>query len=179
MNKASKGFSLVELLVAIAILGILASVGLVHAGSDRDQLQLDTAARRLQLGLERGRSLARRQQRACGISLDAEGWLPSADDALPGELAACSGAGLALQEALEQGPIQLHTNLPPVLRIAANGLLIDGGTVVLSHGRLQRSRCLVVSLPLGISRLGLYDGAAPAGGEAPSSSRCRPDPGEA
>ena len=56
---------------------------------------------------------------------------------------------MALQEVLHQGPIQLHTNLPAVMRVSANGLLLDGGTTVLSHGRLDHTRCLVVSLPLG------------------------------
>ena len=70
---------------AVLVLGGLGFLGLglpetvpewgsdiVTGGSDRDQLQLDASARRLQSGLNRARSLARREQRACGVSLRAE-----------------------------------------------------------------------------------------------------------
>ena len=52
MRRASAGFSLVELMVTVAVVGIIASLALPNSASDRDQLQLDAAARRLQLGLE-------------------------------------------------------------------------------------------------------------------------------
>ena len=42
--------------------GILASIPIVTGGRDRDQLQLDASARRLQSGLDRARSIARREQ---------------------------------------------------------------------------------------------------------------------
>ena len=174
MRRASAGFSLVELMVTVAVVGIIASLALPNSASDRDQLQLDAAARRLQLGLERARLAARRTQQACGISLGSEAWLEPEQLDLPGELAPCSGVGLALQEVREQGLIRVQTNLPTVIRVSANGLLLDGGTTVLSHERLDRSLCLVVSLPLGVSRVGTYQGDLPALGEAPRSTLCRP-----
>ena len=174
MRRASAGFSLVELMVMVAVMGLIASLALFNTATDRDRLQLDAAARRLQLGLERARLVARRAQQACGISLGSESWLEPEQGALPGELVPCSGIGLALQEAFEQGPIRVHTNLPEVIRVSANGLLLDGGTTVLSHARLDRSRCFVVSLPLGVSRVGVYQADPPELGEAPRSTLCRP-----
>ena len=174
MRRASAGFSIVELMITVAVVGIIASLAVPSSTSDRDQLQLDAAARRFQLGLERARLVARRTQQACGISLGSEAWLEPEHQDLPGELAPCSGIGLALQEALEQGLIRVQTNLPTVIRVSANGLLLDGGTTVLSHERLDRSLCLVVSLPLGVSRVGTYQGDLPALGGAPRSSLCRP-----
>ncbi|WP_114994017.1 Tfp pilus assembly protein FimT/FimU [Synechococcus sp. UW179A] len=174
MNRVNAGFSLVELIVTVALLGIIASLVVPDAASDRDRLQLDAAARRLQLGLERARLAARRAQQACGISLARDSWEQPEQQQLPAALAPCSKVGLALQEAFEQGPILVHTNLPELIRVSANGLLLDGGTTVLSHERLDQSRCLVVSLPLGVSRVGTYQGDLPALGEAPRSTLCKP-----
>ena len=174
MKHSGAGFSLVELMVTVAVMGMIASLVVPNSRPDRDRLQLDAAARRLQLGLERARLAARRAQQACGISLGSEAWLEPEQQDLPGALAPCSGIGISLQEAFEQGPIQVHTNLPEVIRVSANGLLLDGGTTVLSHARVARSLCLVVSLPLGVSRIGTYQGDPPVMGASPRSTGCRP-----
>ena len=174
MRPASAGFSLVELMVTVAVGGIIASLAVPNSAADRDRLQLDATARRLQLGLERARLAARRAQQACGISLGSDAWEQPEQQHVPTALVSCSGVGLELQEAFEQGPMYVHTNLPDVIRVSANGLLLDGGTTVISHERVARSLCLVVSLPLGVSRVGVYQGDLPALGEAPRSTRCQP-----
>ncbi len=167
--------SLIEQLIVVSLFGMLASIPIVTGRSDRDQLQLDASARRLQSGLDRARSIARREQRACGVSLNEEGFTDPDEGSLPGSLPACPGIDMALQEAFEQGPIELNTNLPSVLRFAVNGLLLDGGIAVLRHQRLAKARCLVVSLPLGVSRIGSYQGPLPSDGGRLLSSRCLPD----
>ena len=174
MRRSNPGFSLVELMVTVAVVGIIASLVIPDSVSERDRLQLDAAARRLQLGLERARLAARRAQQACGISLGSDAWEQPEQQHVPAALVSCSGVGLALQEAFEQGPIRVHTNLPEVIRVSANGLLLDGGTTVLSHERVASSLCLVLSLPLGVSRIGTYQGDLPALGEAPRNTRCQP-----
>ena len=174
MRRSNAGFSLLELMVTIALVGIMASLSIPNSAAERDRLQLDAAARRLQLGLERARLSGRRSQQACGISFGNDAWVAPDQQDSPGELTPCSGIGLSLQEAFEQGPIQVHTNFPTAMRVSANGLLLDGGTTVISHARVDRSRCMVVSLPLGVSRVGIYQGDFPRLGEAPRSSLCNP-----
>ena len=167
--------SLIKQLIVESLVGMLASVPIVTGGRDRDQLQLDASVRRLQTGLDRGRSTARREQSACGLSLREEGVTAPDEGFLPASLPACPGIGMALQEEFEHGPIVLNTNLPPVLRFTANGLLLDGGIAVLSHQRLAKARCLVVSLPLGVSRIGSYQSPLPSEGGRFLSSRCLPN----
>ena len=167
--------SLIEQLTVVSLVGMLASMPSVTGRSDRDQLQLDGSARRLQIGLDRARGIARREQRACVISLSEEGFMAPDEGILPASLPACTGIGMSLQEDFEQGPVVLNTNLPPLLRFTANGLLLDGGIAVLSHQRLAKARCLVVSLPLGVSRIGSYQDQLPSNGGRLLSSRCLPD----
>ena len=77
---------------------------------------------------------------------------------------------MALAE-LDSSLLQLQSNLPEMLRFTANGLLLDGGLVVLSHPHVSHRLCMVIGLPLGITRTGIYQ-EDPA--LAFSSSHCRP-----
>ena len=163
---AAGGFSLLELLVTVVIVGILATAVLAQPGRDHDRLALEIGLRRLRTGLDRGRMAAQRQAEPCGLALSHRGWQAPAS----GTLASCRGAGMALAE-LDSSPLQLQSNLPEMLRFTANGLLLDGGLVVLSHPRVAHRVCMVIGLPLGITRSGIYQ-ADPS--VALRSSHCRP-----
>ena len=56
----NRGFTLVEALVAVAVLGILASVAFSSPQQQRRQLELESGLRRLRVGLDR-RMLHRRR----------------------------------------------------------------------------------------------------------------------
>ena len=165
--KQPNGFSLLELMVVIAIVGFLASAATAHSGRDRDRVQLTTALRRLQIGLDRGRMAAERSGEPCGMRLTFQGWQPP----LAGELRPCPGAATTLVE-LGASSLDIHSNLPEPVRFSSNGLVLDGGLVVLGHRRLSLHRCLVIGLPLGISRSGTYEGHPT---DTFSSRRCKPD----
>jgi prepilin-type N-terminal cleavage/methylation domain-containing protein len=158
----SEGFSLVELLVVVSVLTIVA---LLAFGFEREalaRLQVEAATRRVLLGLERGRALAEREGRACALSLDPQGWRLPSGGLLPG----CPGGQLELTEGFSPvGAVRVEHNLPAAVRFSSNGLVLDGGTVLVGHPATALLRCVVVSLPLGVARVGLQ---AEAG--------CRPDP---
>ena len=54
--------------------------------------------------------------------------------------------------------LELRSNLPDAVRFSTNGLVLDGGLVVLSHPSQGEALCPVIGLPLGISRTGVYRG---------------------
>ena len=49
------GFSLVECLVVVALLGILATLAIPSSGAVKRRLELESGLRRLRVGLDRGR----------------------------------------------------------------------------------------------------------------------------
>jgi len=162
-----RGFSLTELLVASAVLALLSSVALVHAGSDRARQQLQQAAQQFQVAIDRGRLAAQRQHRACAIALRASE-PPLGKPSMP----ACPGVGHLFGPQQRRGSgVVWHTNLPEQLRFSSNGLVLDGGLVVFSHPASQLRPCVVLSLPLGVTRQGVF-AVDPV--QELSSARCLP-----
>ena len=146
------GFSLAELLVAIAVVGLLAALGWSGGRDTLARQRLEAATRRLDQGIQRGRAEAQKRGQPCGLSLGREGWGPPAASSLP----ACVRTLESLQEPIAAGEVQLAHNFPALLRFSSNGLVLDGGTAVLQAAGTALQRCLVMALPLGITRLGRY-----------------------
>ncbi len=162
------GLSLVEVLMAAAIMAILAGIASSSGGDAVARQRLEVATRRLVIGIDRGRQAALGSAQPCSLSLGSGGWQVPLDGS-----AVCAGAPLGLGEGVAEGAVQVHHNFPEALRFSSNGLVLDGGTVVLSSTGTPLQRCLVMALPLGIVRVGRY-GANPAAG--PKAEACTPDP---
>ena len=160
------GFSLLECLVVVALLGILVTLAIPSSSAVQRRLELDNGLRRLRVGLDRGRMAAERDREPCALQLSASGWQPP----LTGDLPACRGGVTALAET-GAGGLELHSNLPDAVRFSTNGLVLDGGLVVLSHPSHGQALCLVIGLPLGISRTGTYRGDP---GSSLNSALCLP-----
>lgn len=155
------GFSLAELLVGIAIVGVLAAMGWSGGSETLARQKLESATRRLDQGIQRGRAEAQKLGRPCGLSLQPEGWMPPVQSSL----APCLQTLESLKEPIAAGEVRLAHNFPAMLRFSSNGLVLDGGTAVLSSSGTTLQRCLVMALPLGITRLGRY-----------RNGGCEPDP---
>lgn len=144
------GFSLPELLLAVAAMGLLAALAVGATPGALAGLRLESAVRRLQFGLEQGRAAARRRGEPCALQLGPDGWRAPA----AGELPACLESLQPLEEGLAEGDVQLEHNLPAAVRFSSTGLVLDAGTVFVRVPGSGLTRCLVVSLPLGVVRLG-------------------------
>jgi hypothetical protein len=77
----------------------------------------------------------------------------------------CLQALETLKEPIAAGQVKLTHNFPAMLRFSSNGLVLDGGTAVLQAAGTSLQRCLVMALPLGITRVGRFQ-----------AGRCEPDP---
>jgi len=145
--------TLAEQLVVVALLGGLGGWGLALGHEKRQRQKVEAVAGELLAGIQLARAEAERRQLACGLSLDRGGWQEPANGSLP----ACATGLKRFGDA-----VTLAHSFPATLRFSANGLVIDGGLVVLSQSGTELRRCLVMALPLGLVRLGRYD-ADPAG----------------
>ena len=162
-DAGSSGLTLPELLVAVLVLGLMAAVGIGGVGRSLANTRVEAATRQLAVELEQARSSAEAAGTACALALTPQGWA----EAPASGLRPCPVETALLQQ------VQLSHNLAGPLRVASNGLVLDGGTVVVAAAGSDLQRCLVVSLPLGVVRIGRSK-AAP--GATPRSSDCVVDP---
>ena len=143
--------SLVELLTAVAIVGILAGTSINTSRRPLAHQRLLAATRQLELGIEQARDQAMDEQSPCALGLGEAGWVEPDDSSLP----ACSHATGPLLADDRTNGLRLNHNIT-ALQFTANGLVLGGGTVRLAMQGLVQERCVVISLPLGITRQGLW-----------------------
>ena len=143
--------SLVEMLMAVAILGILAGTSINASRRPLAHQQLLAATRQLELGIEQARDQAMDQQAPCALGLGEGGWMAPASGNLP----ACTHATGPLLAGDRGAGLQLSHNISE-LQFTTNGLVLGGGTVRFAVDGVAQERCVVISLPLGITRQGLW-----------------------
>jgi prepilin-type N-terminal cleavage/methylation domain-containing protein len=148
------GFSLVECLIVVMILAGFSLIGLRMATSFLAGERVEAATRRIADGLELGRLAAIRSARACGLRLAGTGGWQAPE---AGRVQACSMVRVDQGDGSALGDLQLEHNLPDVVRFTSNGLIIDGGTIKVTEPGAGFTRCLVISLPLGVVRVGRWD----------------------
>lgn len=154
--------NLTEILATVVIAGLLTSVGFVGAREPLARQELETASREIWLGLERARQVAERRGMACTMELGPRGWQ------VPAGSSGCEGAQSELFDLNGNSSLQISNNFAAALNFTPNGLILGGGTVILSHSGTSLRRCLVISLPLGATRIGRY-------GSANNNNTCLPD----
>jgi hypothetical protein len=146
------GWTLPETALVVGLVGLVAIQmwrGTVEAMAVQ---RLQTASQRVTGGLEEGRAAALRLGQACGLRLGAKGWESPHGSGLPPCLGVTPGLGSGVDSGA--GEPEVSHNLPDPVRFTANGLVLDGGTVWLRSNATPLVRCVVVSLPLGVTRVG-------------------------
>lgn len=145
-------WTLPEALLVISVL-VLIGAQMWRGGAEARALRrMQTASLRLTGGLEEARAAALREGQPCGLRLGSSGWEAPRSSALPACLGVTPGIGAGVNG--DGADPRLTHNLPDLVRFSANGLVLDGGTVWLHSPHTPLVRCVVVSLPLGVTRVG-------------------------
>ena len=145
-------FTLPELVLVALVLAAMAVLGLRQGGESLAREGVESASRRIALGLEQGRLAAARDGIPCALQLGENGWRSPVGASLPGCRLLAAGA----ETGVDAARVRVEHNLPPLVRFSANGLVLDGGTVLISAPGTALQRCLVMALPLGVTRLGRW-----------------------
>ena len=143
--------SLIELLTAVAVVGVLVGTSINASRRPLARQQLLAATRQLELGIEQARDQAMDQQAPCALALGTSGWMEPDSAALP----SCDQVVGSLLAGDRAASLQLDHNIS-ALQFTSNGLVLGGGTVRLAVKGLAQERCVVISLPLGITRRGFW-----------------------
>ena len=130
----------------MALLGVLGSLNVQGGGELLARQRLEAAMRSLEQGINRARAEAIQRRAPCGMRLGETAWLPPVAGT---DLEPCFGG----TSPWPPGVVLQH-NFPELLRFTRSGLVLDGGTAVLTHPGTKLKRCLVMGLPLGVVRLG-------------------------
>jgi prepilin-type N-terminal cleavage/methylation domain-containing protein len=154
-SNASKdlGFTLAESLIVVAIVGILVAIAIPSLKAAIDRANLAQATDLVVGSLHQAQREAMRRDRGCTLTLDKDsrkivgdrGCLLSGDRYLP--------ASISIDYTGSAGDIQY----------GIRGNTTANKTVILSvRDSPRNTRCLTISAPLGIVRLGTYDSTARA-----------------
>ena len=152
-SKKSEGFSLMEVMLTVALLGLSVILGWKYAAQVLMKQKIDGAVHELQMSIRLAAAQARKKGQPCGLNLKPIQELLS----WPGELSPCFASSPHAHGEFLDGAIRLTHNFPSILRFSSNGLALDGGTAVFGITGSDYQRCLVMSPPLGVVRLGWYE----------------------
>ena len=149
-SNASKdlGFTLAESLIIVAIVGILVAIAIPSLKAAIDRAKLAQATDMVVGSLQQAQREAMRRDRGCTLTLDKIG------RKIVGDRGCLLSGDRYLPDSIEIDYTGTAGDIPYGIR----GNTTTNKTVVLSvRDNHQNARCLTISAPLGIIRLGSYD----------------------
>jgi len=159
--RSNRGFSLLELVIVIAIVGILSGISITTFGRNRSKEELKQASREGIAWLKQVQSRAIQQHRICAITIDRQS---ASAVATPTSVS-------TLQESEQCTGIGSHTFNSPIILLksdcplsddsqslnvsfTARGTMPCGGEIYLESRNKNNQRCISLLAPLGVIREG-------------------------
>ena len=145
-----QGFTLMELMVTMAVAGILSGIALSSMSQPWRRQRLDTAAKELTAWLEQRRIQAIQTSNKCIISINAsQAQLAAASDNSCGEFGL-----LDLRNTTTNSQSLSLTSNASELLFTPRGTSTTAAELSLSLPGESRQRCINITSPLGLTRLG-------------------------
>ena len=156
-NHKTKGFTLIEVLVVVIIVGILSAIGIPNFFALLTKYRIEEALKEIEGALKEGQRQAMRQGKRCRVRIN------TANNTITGNPSNC-----LLRERQLRDDISITTNFgspssfPTTFQLSfsykGNFAAIGGKIVVSDVNSSQNRRCLAITNGLGIMRTGIYEG---------------------
>jgi prepilin-type N-terminal cleavage/methylation domain-containing protein len=145
------GFTLVESLIVLAIIGILAGMGIPSFIAAQNRAQLNQATEMVVASLQQSQREAMRRNQSCSVTLD-----KNANKILGQQGCLLSGT-VNLPDAIDLD----YTGASGDIQYGIRGNTTTNKSIFLKvKDNRTNGRCLTVSAPLGIIRLGTYEASS-------------------
>jgi prepilin-type N-terminal cleavage/methylation domain-containing protein len=142
-----RGFTLIESLVVVSIAGILLSLAIPSFLAAQNRAKLSQSTDIVMGSLQEAQREAMRRNRSCKLTFD------KSNNKILGEAGCLLSGDRSLPE-----PVTLdYTGITQSIEYGMRGNTTTNKTIILAINKDAPARCLTVSAPLGIIRLGRYD----------------------
>lgn len=149
-NHQEQGFNLIEILVILAIVGILAAIGIPSLAAMHNRQKLNNAVEIVVATLREAQQRAIESHHSCQVTLDAQ-----QDRILGNGTHSCIITG---DRHLPTGIDLTFNGNDDTIAYGLHGNTIDNRTILLKiHNSKAPAQCVVISAPIGILRQGTYD----------------------
>ena len=150
LHNKELGFTLIEMLAVTIIIGIISAIAVPNLLGTIRRNQVNEALEQINGAIKEAQRQAIRQGRLCRINIDIT------NNELTGNPPSC-----LLSDREINDNITVRTNIagtPPNIPFSFKGSTTRSGTIVVSSNLVNLQRCFVISLGLGITRIGNYTG---------------------
>jgi prepilin-type N-terminal cleavage/methylation domain-containing protein len=155
VRETEGGFSLIEMVVVVLVVGILAAIAAPRFLGMYSRTRVNQTLVAVQGALQESQRQAMRSSTPCNLALNASP---------PGVTGACltTGNRSFSRVALRTSATTMRFNIKGSVSNTDGSDMTQPITVVVSSPNTNMQRCLVMSVPLGVIRTGVYSGTGTA-----------------